>query len=348
VSKSVSNAAGGSSKDHVVQQGVEVGTQISEVAKAIGNEIIGQPIKSDDVTAKKTLEKIEETIKRSKTTELKPLKATKFKPLVATPVNATAVELKGKSDNAAKLTDENKTNTLADIAKNAGTEKVVTSQADVKPETQQKTTGRPDSLISHNNKIIATDSGLGTVQNNTPATTSDVAQVQNVIAAHNIDGKGTEVAKTENLIQQNTEAKHQPAAEQVGMKIAHAVKTGDTKITIQLEPHNLGKVEIKMEVPHEGRASVVVLADRQDTLHTLQKDAITLEKALQGSGLSTDSGSLSFGLKGGNGGQFAKEGSNAYSHLNNMLGDDAERELAVNNNGEYRTYQSDKVLDISV
>ena len=59
---------------------------------------------------------------------------------------------------------------------------------------------------------------------------------------------------------------------------------------------------------HDGRVIAVVTADNKDTLDLLQRDARELERALQNAGLQTDSGSLSFNLR-GQGDQAPEDGS---------------------------------------
>lgn len=90
-----------------------------------------------------------------------------------------------------------------------------------------------------------------------------------------------------------------PVAEQVAFHIKTMAKDGSSKIQIQLDPVELGKLSIKLEVGHDGKTGVVVTADQKSTLDLLQRDARGLEQALADAGLKTDSGSLSFNLRGG-------------------------------------------------
>ena len=85
----------------------------------------------------------------------------------------------------------------------------------------------------------------------------------------------------------------------MSFQVKTALKDGSSKITIQLHPADLGKVDVKLSVDASGKTSVVVTADKQQTLDLLQRDAQGLARALTDAGLSTDSGSLSFNLGGG-------------------------------------------------
>lgn len=98
--------------------------------------------------------------------------------------------------------------------------------------------------------------------------------------------------------------------EQIAVQVQKAVAQGQDRITIQLKPAELGRVEIKLDVMQDGRVAATIVADRPETLDLLQRDARGLQQALQDAGLKANSGSLSFNLGGGNGsnGQQAGDG----------------------------------------
>ena len=98
----------------------------------------------------------------------------------------------------------------------------------------------------------------------------------------------------------------QEVTNQVAVQIKKAIGQGADQIRIQLKPAELGAVEVKLEVTVDGRAMAVVSAERPETLDLLQRDASGLRQALQDAGLSTDSNSLSFNLR-GEGGKFGQE-----------------------------------------
>lgn len=115
-------------------------------------------------------------------------------------------------------------------------------------------------------------------------------------------------ATTQNTQQSQTSQAHaaqaprhaqfrQQVLEQVQVHVAKAAQSGSDKITIQLRPAELGRVEVRMEVGQDGRTTVHVTADRQDTLDLLQRDSRDLARSLQDAGLRADAGSLSFGLR---------------------------------------------------
>lgn len=88
-------------------------------------------------------------------------------------------------------------------------------------------------------------------------------------------------------------------AEQVSKQITAAVKDGVDRIKVQLNPAELGRVDIKMEIAGDGKIMAVIAAENQDTLDLLQQDSKLLEKALQDAGFDADGDSLNFSLNQG-------------------------------------------------
>lgn len=88
--------------------------------------------------------------------------------------------------------------------------------------------------------------------------------------------------------------------DQISVQIRKSVGQGEDHIKIQLKPAELGRVEIKLDVAHDGRVHATITADRPETLDLLQRDARGLQQALHDAGLKSDNGSLSFNLGGGN------------------------------------------------
>lgn len=88
----------------------------------------------------------------------------------------------------------------------------------------------------------------------------------------------------------------QPAS-QIAIQISRAVQEGQDRLTVHLKPVALGAVTVNLEVGADNRLIAVIAAERPETLDLLQRDARTLERALQDAGLKTDSDSLNFSLQ---------------------------------------------------
>lgn len=67
--------------------------------------------------------------------------------------------------------------------------------------------------------------------------------------------------------------------------------------TMQLDPADLGRLDIRMKFDDDGGVKLHLTADRAETLSMLQKDSQQLERLLQKAGLNADDASLSFDLR---------------------------------------------------
>ena len=85
-------------------------------------------------------------------------------------------------------------------------------------------------------------------------------------------------------------------SDQISVKITKALQTGVDRISIQLRPAELGRVDVKLEMTHDGRVMTVVTAEKQDTLDLLRRDSSELQRALADAGLKN--GDMEFNLKG--------------------------------------------------
>ena len=72
---------------------------------------------------------------------------------------------------------------------------------------------------------------------------------------------------------------------------------GERNILVQLDPPELGRVEIRLSFNKEKAVKAVVIAERGETVTMLQRDAHVLERALSSIGLSGE-GAISFELAG--------------------------------------------------
>lgn len=88
-----------------------------------------------------------------------------------------------------------------------------------------------------------------------------------------------------------------PAPTQVAVHIQRAAQDGLDRVSIQLRPVELGRIEVRMEFGSDGVMRAKFMAENPQTLELLQRDLRGLEKSLQDAGIRTESGSLSFSLR---------------------------------------------------
>lgn len=112
-------------------------------------------------------------------------------------------------------------------------------------------------------------------------------------------------AQTENVTKEAP--KGSSVTDQISVKISKALQAGNDRISIQLKPSELGRVDVKMELTQDGRVMAVVTAENKDTLDLLRRDASDLQKALQDAGMQLDSGDLSFNMRGEEGEMMADD-----------------------------------------
>jgi len=87
-----------------------------------------------------------------------------------------------------------------------------------------------------------------------------------------------------------------PATQMVASIIAKATNDGESKnITIALDPPDLGKVHVRMEMGKDNSVKAHMVIEKPETYLMLQRDAQVLERALQDAGMDTGGG-LSFEL----------------------------------------------------
>ncbi|MBL4614562.1 MAG: flagellar hook-length control protein FliK [Magnetovibrio sp.] len=107
-----------------------------------------------------------------------------------------------------------------------------------------------------------------------------------------------QLATTPQKATQNPQAQYRAQVnEQVNVQISKAIANGMDKISIQLKPAHLGRIDIQMEIASDGRVTAVVTADNKDTLDLLKQDSRELERAMREAGLQMNSGDLSFNLR---------------------------------------------------
>lgn len=101
-----------------------------------------------------------------------------------------------------------------------------------------------------------------------------------------------------------------PAAAQVGREIIRRFDGGNTNFELRLDPAELGRVEVRMEVTRDHRVTAVITADNPQALTELARNARELEQQLQSAGLQLGENGLSFDLRQGTQGGGSEEASN--------------------------------------
>lgn len=119
-----------------------------------------------------------------------------------------------------------------------------------------------------------------------------------------------------------------PVVEQVLLKIRSTPGQAEKHYEIHLDPADLGKIDVQMEVDGAGRTQISVIADKRETLEMLQRDRVSLEKSLNDLGLKADAGSMQFNLREqGKGQSFADMQQQQQNRQNGWQGEKLPEEL---------------------
>jgi chemotaxis protein MotD len=83
----------------------------------------------------------------------------------------------------------------------------------------------------------------------------------------------------------------------VAIEIVSKALAGEHSFDIRLDPPELGRIDVRLNVDRNGHVTSHLIADRSDTLDLLRRDSAGLERALQDAGLKTSDNGMQFSLR---------------------------------------------------
>ena len=84
---------------------------------------------------------------------------------------------------------------------------------------------------------------------------------------------------------------------QVAFEIVRQVEAGNSRFQIRLDPAELGRIDVQLDVDRSGNVNARMVVERPETLDLMQRDQRTLQQALQQAGLDANRTSLEFSLR---------------------------------------------------
>jgi len=81
------------------------------------------------------------------------------------------------------------------------------------------------------------------------------------------------------------------------VEIAASAHSGKTSFDVRLDPADLGRIDVRINVDRNGQVTSHLTVEKPETLSMLQQDAPQLRQALDDAGLKTGSGGLQFSLR---------------------------------------------------
>lgn len=134
----------------------------------------------------------------------------------------------------------------------------------------------------------------------------------------------------------------------LAVHIAAQAQNGVKRFEIRLDPPELGRVDVRLDVGRDGHVSTHLIVERAETLDLLQRDARALEKALNDAGLKTSDDGMTFSLKEDGLGKDQADNDDAESGLD-PNGDDISDDDNPDGDGRItRSYIATDGLDIRI
>lgn len=168
-----------------------------------------------------------------------------------------------------------------------------------RPETGPKPDVRPDATAAQPSAAPPQSAASTAAQ----AAAQAAAAVQGLARAEGLTITGTAQAGASQVTTGRGDASAPVPLAGVPVEITTQAKNGKHSFEIRLDPPDLGRVHVKLEVDGNGTVVPRITADRADTLELLRRDAGQLERALQDAGLKADQGAMQFSLRDQSGGQ---------------------------------------------
>ena len=81
------------------------------------------------------------------------------------------------------------------------------------------------------------------------------------------------------------------------MEIAASAKSGKSSFEIRLDPADLGRIDVRIDVDRNGQVTSHLTVEKPETLSMLRQDAPQLQRALDDAGFKTDGSGLQFSLR---------------------------------------------------
>ena len=134
----------------------------------------------------------------------------------------------------------------------------------------------------------------------------------------------------------------------LALEIAASAKNGKSSFEIRLDPADLGRIDVRIDVDRNGQVTSHLTVEKPETLSMLRQDAPQLQRQLDDAGFKTGDNGLQFSLRdqsssGQNSGN--QNGRNA-QHL--VISEDATIPTAVAGRSYGRMLGSSSGVDISV
>ena len=83
----------------------------------------------------------------------------------------------------------------------------------------------------------------------------------------------------------------------LALQIAVTAQSGKSRFEIRLDPAELGRIDVRIDIDRHGQVTSHLTVEKPDTLAMLRQDAPQLQRALDNAGFRTGDGGLQFSLR---------------------------------------------------
>ncbi len=83
----------------------------------------------------------------------------------------------------------------------------------------------------------------------------------------------------------------------LALEIAVSARSGKSRFEIRLDPAELGRIDVRIDVDRHGQVTSHLTVEKPETLSMLRQDAPQLQRALDDAGFKTGDGGLQFSLR---------------------------------------------------
>jgi flagellar hook-length control protein FliK len=103
----------------------------------------------------------------------------------------------------------------------------------------------------------------------------------------------------------------------LALEIAASARSGKSRFEIRLDPAELGRIDVRIDVDRNGQVTSHLTVEKPETLSMLRQDAPQLQRALDDAGFKTGSDGLQFSLR--------DQSSSGHNNNGNQTGRNAQR-----------------------
>jgi len=133
----------------------------------------------------------------------------------------------------------------------------------------------------------------------------------------------------------------------LAVEIAATALSGKSRFEIRLDPADLGRIDVRVDVDRNGQVTSHLTVEKPETLSMLRQDAPQLQRALDDAGLKTGTGGLQFSLRDqSSSGQNSNSGGSNAQRL--VVSEDDSVPAAIAGRSYGRTLLSSAGVDIRV